>query len=78
MTSVNMLIVQKVSNFYMEKQENFGNQNCKKCSKTTKIWHFQKMTQTLHNGDVFANTTKNSGESKMYIYWDIDRIKLKF
>ena len=73
-----MLIVQKVSNFYMEKQENFGNQNCKKCSKTTKIWHFEKMTQTLHNEDVFANTTKNSGESKMYIYWDIDRIKLKF
>ena len=36
------------------------------------------MTQTLHNGDVFANTTKNSGDSTMYSYWDMDRTKLKF
>ena len=32
----------------------------------------------MHNGDVFANTTNNSGDATMYSYWDIDRTKLKF
>ena len=36
------------------------------------------MTPTLHNGDVFANTTKNSGDSRMYSYWDLAWIKRKF
>ena len=47
----------------------------KKCSKTTKIWHFEKIIPTLHNEDVFANTTKSSGDSKMYSYWDMNRKK---
>ena len=29
---------------------------------------FEKMTPMLHNGDVFANTAKNSGNSTMYSY----------
>ena len=36
------------------------------------------MTPTLHNGDVFANTTKNSGDSRMYSYWDLAWTKHKF
>ena len=28
------------------------------CSKSTKIWHYVYLTLTLHNGNVFANTTK--------------------
>ena len=39
---------------------------------------FWRMTPTLYNEDVFANTTKNFSDSRMYSYWDIDRTKLKF
>ena len=30
-----------------------------KLLKTTKMWHLEKWTLMLHNGNVFANTTKN-------------------
>ena len=32
----------------------------------------------MHNGDVFANTTKNSGDSRMYSYWDLAWTRRKF
>ena len=37
------------------------------CSKTTIIWHFEKLTPTLHKGNVFANIAKNSGVSNFTV-----------
>ena len=50
----------------------------KKCLKTTKIWHFEKITVTLHNWNVFATTTKKFGDSTMFSYWDMDQTKHTF
>ena len=56
----------------------FETKIAKIAKKTTKISHFEKITPTLHNGDVFANTTKNSGDSRMYSYWDLAWTKHTF
>ena len=39
---------------------------------------FWKNDSNVHNGNVFANTTKNSGDSRMYSYWDLAWTKHKF
>ena len=56
----------------------FETKIAKIAKKRPKSNNLKKLTRTLHNGDVFANTTKNSGDSTMYSYWDMDRTKLKF
>ena len=48
------------------------------CSKSTKNWHFANLTLTLHSGNVFAHTTKNSDVSIFYSYRDLSWTKHKF
>ena len=48
-------IIQEIKPFLKQKLQKF--------LKTYTNMHFGKLTLTLHNGNIFANTTKNSGVS---------------
>ena len=56
----------------------FLKSNCINCSKSTKNLHFANLSLTLHNENVFAHTTKNSGVFIFYSYRDLVWTKYKF
>ena len=61
----------------IRKKGHFWNQNCKNCSKSTKIWHFANLILTLQNEKCFTHTTTNSGVSIFYSYRDLAWTKHK-